>query len=149
MNWDEYARWGKEISDWGSDYHKTLRDRPVRAQVAPGDIAALLSLSPPEQGEDMAVIMEDFERVVMPGITHWQHPRFFAYFPSNASPPAILADFLTSTMAVNSLLWQTSPAATEMDDGVAATGRGPVRRFCRRDPRQRILGNARGSFDNA
>ena len=91
MNWDEYARWGKEISDWGADYHKTLRDRPVRAQVAPGDIAALLSLSPPEQGEDMAVIMEDFERVVMPGITHWQHPRFFAYFPSNASPPAILA----------------------------------------------------------
>ena len=115
MNWDEYARWGKEISDWGSDYHKTLRDRPVRAQVAPGDIAALLSLSPPEQGEDMAVIMEDFERVVMPGITHWQHPRFFAYFPSNASAPAILADFLTSTMAVNSLLWQTSPAATEME----------------------------------
>ena len=115
MNWDEYARWGKEISDWGADYHKTLRDRPVRAQVAPGDIAALLSLSPPEQGEDMAVIMEDFERVVMPGITHWQHPRFFAYFPSNASPPAILADFLTSTMAVNSLLWQTSPAATEME----------------------------------
>jgi len=115
MNWDEYARWGKEISDWGADYHKTIRDRPVRAQVAPGKIAALLGDTPPEDGEDMSQIMQDFERVVMPGITHWQHPRFFAYFPSNASPPAILADYLTSTMAVNSLLWQTSPAATEME----------------------------------
>jgi aromatic-L-amino-acid decarboxylase len=115
MNWDEYARWGKEISDWGADYHKTIRDRPVRAQVAPGKIAALLGDTPPEDGEDMSQIMQDFERVVIPGITHWQHPRFFAYFPSNASPPAILADYLTSTMAVNSLLWQTSPAATEME----------------------------------
>ena len=116
MKYSEYAKWTNRATQWIEQHFATLRERPVRAQVAPGDIAALLSPSPPEQGEDMALIMEDFERVVMPGITHWQHPRFFAYFPSNASPPAILADFLTSTMAVNSLLWQTSPAATEIEE---------------------------------
>ena len=115
MNWDEYAAWGKKISDWGAAYHQNLRDRPVRAQVAPGETANLLEPSAPETGEDMGAILEDFERVVMPGITHWQHPRFFAYFPSNATPPAILADFLVSTMAVQCMLWQTSPAATEME----------------------------------
>ncbi|MGB2358290.1 MAG: pyridoxal-dependent decarboxylase, partial [Paracoccaceae bacterium] len=91
MNWDEYAAWGKKISDWGAAYHQNLRDQPVRAQVAPGETASLLEPSAPETGEDMGTILEDFERVVMPGITHWQHPRFFAYFPSNATPPAILA----------------------------------------------------------
>ena len=115
MNWDEYAAWGKKISDWGAAYHKNLRDRPVRAQVAPGDTAKLLESSAPETGGDMGTILEDFERVVMPGMTHWQHPRFFAYFPSNATPPTILADFLVSTMAVQCMLWQTSPAATEME----------------------------------
>ena len=83
--------------------------------MAPGDSANLLEPSAPETGEDMGTILEDFERVVMPGITHWHPPRFFAYFPSNATPPTILADFLVSTMAVQCMLWQTSPAATEME----------------------------------
>lgn len=115
MNWEEYAHWGKKISDWGAAYHQNLRDRPVRAQVAPGETTNLLGQSVPEDGEPMDNILADFERVVMPGMTHWQHPRFFAYFPSNATPPAILADFLVSTMAVQCMLWQTSPAATEME----------------------------------
>ena len=115
MDWDEYAHWGRKISEWGAAYHQDLRDRPVRAQVAPGDTAKLLGTVVPEDGEPMEKILEDFERVVMPGMTHWQHPRFFAYFPSNATPPAILADFLVSTMAVQCMLWQTSPAATEME----------------------------------
>ena len=70
MNWDEYAAWGKKISDWGAAYHQNLRDQPVRAQVAPGETASLLEPSAPETGEDMGTILEDFERVVMPGITH-------------------------------------------------------------------------------
>ena len=115
MNWDEFAHWGKHISDWSAEYHKTLRDRPVRAQTAFGDTAAQLPNSPPEGGESMDAIMEDFEAIVMPGITHWQHPRFFAYFPANAAPPSMLAEMLVSTIAAQCMLWQTSPAATEVE----------------------------------
>ncbi len=115
MNWDEFAHWGKHISDWSADYHKTLRDRPVRAQTAFGDTAAQLPTSPPEGGEAMDAIMADFEAIVMPGMTHWQHPRFFAYFPANAAPPSMLAEQLVNTVAAQCMLWQTSPAATEVE----------------------------------
>ncbi len=115
MDWDEFSEWGKKISDWAADYHKTLRDRPVRAQTAPGDIAAQLPTIPPEAPEGMNEIMSDFERIVMPGITHWQHPRFFAYFPANAAPPSMLAEMLVNTIAAQCMLWQTSPSATEME----------------------------------
>lgn len=115
MNWDEFARWGARISDWARGYHTTLRDRPVRAQVAPGEILEQLPLTPPETGGDMETVFADFERVVMPGITHWQHPRFFAYFPANATPPSMLADYLATVIAPQCMLWQTSPAATEME----------------------------------
>ncbi len=115
MNWDEFAKWSKEIADWGARYHKTLRDRPVRAQTKPGDIAAQLSRTPPKEPEDMATILSDFDAIVMPGMTHWQHPRFFAYFPANATPPSILAEQLVNTVAAQCMLWQTSPAATEME----------------------------------
>ncbi|MCL6282541.1 pyridoxal-dependent decarboxylase [Ruegeria sp. 2012CJ41-6] len=115
MEWDEFAHWGKHISDWAAEYHKTLRDRPVRAQTAPGKIAAQLPTAPPESAEAMDAIMADFERIVMPGITHWQHPRFFAYFPANAAPPSMLAEMLVTTIAAQCMLWQTSPAATEVE----------------------------------
>ncbi|OSQ42355.1 pyridoxal phosphate-dependent decarboxylase family protein [Marivita geojedonensis] len=115
MDWDEFASWSKEIADWGARYHKTLRSRPVRAQTKPGDIAAQLPKSPPHQPEDMATILRDFDAIIMPGMTHWQHPRFFAYFPANASPPSILAEQLVNTVAAQCMLWQTSPAATEVE----------------------------------
>lgn len=115
MNWDEFEHWGKHISSWAADYHKDIRDLPVRAQTKVGQIAAALPPSPPENGEAMETIMADFERIVMPGMTHWQHPRFFAYFPANAAPPSMLAEMLVSTIAAQCMLWQTSPAATEME----------------------------------
>ena len=115
MHWDDFSDWGAKISQWAADYHKNLRDRPVRAQTAPGDVAALLEHSAPETPQSMEEIMADFERVVMPGMTHWQHPRFFAYFPANAAPPSMLAEMLVSTIAAQCMLWQTSPAATEME----------------------------------
>ncbi len=115
MSWDDFAKHARDAADWGANYHKTIRDRPVRAQTAPGDIAAQLAPSPPEDGTDLGAIMADFERIVMPGITHWQHPRFFAYFNSNAAPASVLAEFLTSIIAPQCMLWQTSPAATEME----------------------------------
>ena len=115
MDWDTFAAWGRRIADWGADYHKGLRERPVRSQVAPGDITRALPESPPETPEPMEAIFADFERIVIPGITHWQHPRFFAYFSANAAPPSILAEQLVSTIAPQCMLWQTSPAATEME----------------------------------
>lgn len=118
MNWDEFAEWSAKIGQWGADYHKSLRDRPVRAQTRPGEIAAQLPATPPEGPENMAEIFGDIDRVVMPGMTHWQHPRFFAYFNSNAAPPSILADQVASTLAAQCMLWQTSPAATEIETRV-------------------------------
>lgn len=115
MDWDEYSGWSKEIADWGTKYHKTLRNRPVRAQTRPGEIAAQLPKSPPHQPEEMATILRDFDAIIMPGMTHWQHPRFFAYFPANATPPSMLAEQLVNTVAAQCMLWQTSPAATEVE----------------------------------
>ncbi len=115
MTWDDFAKWGRHIAEWGRDYHMSLRDRPVRAQTAPGEIAAHLPDQPPEQPEPMEAIFGDFERIVLPGITHWQHPRFFAYFPANAAPPSMLAEYLVTTLAAQCMLWQTSPAATEVE----------------------------------
>ncbi len=97
---------------------ETVADKPVRAQTAPGEIAAQLPKSPPEQGEAMADIFKDVDTILMPGMTHWQHPRFFAYFPANSSPPSVIAEYLTATMAAQCMLWQTSPAATELETHV-------------------------------
>ena len=115
MNWDDFAGWSKHIADWGAQYHKTLRGRPVRAQTKPGEVASQLPAHPPQTPEDMAAILADFENIVMPGMTHWQHPRFFAYFPANAAPPSMLAEQLVNTVAAQCMLWQTSPAATEVE----------------------------------
>ena len=115
MNWDEFAPWGRRVADWAQEYHLTVRDRPVRARTAPGEILNALPLSPPDTPEAMEDVFRDFEEIVMPGITHWQHPRFFAYFNSNAAAPSVLAEFLVSAIAPQCMLWQTSPAATEME----------------------------------
>ena len=115
MQWSEFAHWGEKIIEWATDYRQNIRQYPVRAQSAPGEIRSQLSSIPPEEAEAMDAIMTDFEKIVMPGMTHWQHPRFFAYFPANAAPPSILAEMLVSAMAAQCMLWQTSPAATEME----------------------------------
>ncbi|UTS79066.1 pyridoxal phosphate-dependent decarboxylase family protein [Phaeobacter piscinae] len=115
MNWSDFSHWGRKIADWTQHYHQTVGDRPVRARTEPGDVLNALPATPPETGEGMEAIFADFETVVMPGITHWQHPRFFAYFTSNAAAPSVLAEFLTSAIAPQCMLWQTSPAATEME----------------------------------
>lgn len=117
-DWDDLAEWGKRAADWGVEYHRWKRSYPVRAGVAPGEIAAQLPDSAPETGEPMEAIFDDFERIIMPGMTHWQHPRFFAYFNCNANPPSVVADYLIATMSAQCMLWQTSPAATELETRV-------------------------------
>lgn len=115
MDWDSFAEWGEKAARWAQVYHQTVKDKPVRAQTEPGDILNALPELPPEQAQPIDDIFQDFEQIVMPGITHWQHPRFFAYFNANTSPPSVLAEFLTSAIAAQCMLWQTSPAATEME----------------------------------
>ncbi|NNF80888.1 MAG: aspartate aminotransferase family protein, partial [Rhizobiales bacterium] len=87
MDTSALEKWGPELSHWASEYLNGLRERPVRAQMPPGDIASQIPASPPNAPEDFAALFSDFENLIMPGITHWQHPRFFAYFPANSSPP--------------------------------------------------------------
>jgi aromatic-L-amino-acid decarboxylase len=116
MNHDDLPHWIGRAADWGHRYHTTLRDRPVRAQTRPGEIAAQIAPHPPEAPEPMEAIWADFERIVPPGMTHWQHPRCFAYFPANAAPVSMLAEVLTATIAAQCMLWQTSPAATEIEE---------------------------------
>jgi aromatic-L-amino-acid decarboxylase len=118
MGENEFREWSARAAEWGADYRAGLRDLPVRAQTKPGDIAAQLAPSPPEAAEAMEDIFAEFERIVVPGMTHWQHPRFFAYFPANAAPASVVAEYLVSAMAAQCMLWQTSPAATEMETRV-------------------------------
>jgi aromatic-L-amino-acid decarboxylase len=120
MDHDDLRDWSKRAADWAHSYHATLRDRPVRAPLAPWALARHLAPEAPEQGEDIAEVMADFERLVPPAMTHWQHPRFFAYFPANAAPASMLAEQLANAIAAQGMLWQTAPAATEME--VAVTG---------------------------
>jgi len=115
MKYTEYEKWTVRATRWITGYFKSLPDQPVRAQTAPGDIAARLPLSPPETAVDMETIFADFERIVPDGLTHWQHPRFFAYFPANAAPASMVAEQITNAIAAQCMLWQTSPAATEIE----------------------------------
>ncbi len=115
MNHDDLRHWSKRAADWAHDYHASLRGKPVRAPLIPGAIARQLPPSPPEVGEPMETIFADFDRIVPPGLTHWQHPRFFAYFPANASPASMLAEQLANAIAAQGMLWQTSPAVTEIE----------------------------------
>jgi len=118
MDLDEFRRHGHRLVDWMADYLANVGQYPVRAQVRPGEFAAQLPAAPPADGEPLEQIFADFERDVLPGMTHWQHPSFFAYFPANASPPSVLAEMLTATLGAQCMLWQTSPAATEMETRV-------------------------------
>jgi aromatic-L-amino-acid/L-tryptophan decarboxylase len=118
MRSDEFRRHAHAFVDWMADYLDAVERYPVRAQVKPGEITAQLPRSPPEQAEPLESIFGDFESTLLPGVTHWQHPSFFAYFPANSSPPSILAEMLTATLGAQCMLWQTSPAATELETRV-------------------------------
>ncbi|RJR27270.1 MAG: aspartate aminotransferase family protein [Desulfobacteraceae bacterium] len=111
-------KYGHEIVDWVADYLEGLEKFPVLPPVQPGEILAKLSLSPPQVSEGMERILEDFRSLIVPGMTHWQHPSFFAYFPANNSEPSVLAEFLTAAIGAQCMVWQTSPAATELEERV-------------------------------
>ena len=106
---------GVEALEWAASYLERVRELPVLAQVRPGEIRAALPEAPPEEGEPFANVLRDLDGVLLPGITHWQHPGFFAYFATTGSEPGILAELLAATLNVTQILWRTSPAATELE----------------------------------
>ncbi|MDX6510622.1 MAG: aromatic-L-amino-acid/L-tryptophan decarboxylase, partial [Gaiellaceae bacterium] len=106
---------GYAAVDWVADYLERVGELPVLAQVAPGDIRRALPPAPPEQGEPFADVLRDLDEILLPGITHWQHPRFFAYFAVSASEPGILAELLSAALNNVGFLWRTSPALTELE----------------------------------
>ena len=118
MTPEEFRRHGHAVVDWIADYYARIESFPVLSQVEPGQIRASLPADPPLQGEPFPAILADIEKLILPGITHWQSPNFFAYFPSNASGPAILGDLLSSGLGVQGMLWATSPACTELETHV-------------------------------
>lgn len=120
MNIEEFRTYAHIFSDWMADYLASVEKYPVRSQVKPGDIISQIPAKCPERGESMETIFADFREKILPGITHWQHPRFFAYFNANSSPPSVLAEMLTATLAAQCMLWETSPAATELEERMTA-----------------------------
>lgn len=116
MDSSEFRKQAHHLVDWMADYYDTVRDFPVRSQVRPKEISDQIPGSPPSRAEQFEQIFADFERIIMPGITHWQHPSFFAYFPANSSKPSVLAEMLTATLGAQCMLWQTSPAAAELEE---------------------------------
>ena len=118
MHPEEFRRHGHELVDWMADYLSGVGDLPITPAVRPGDIRRLLPASPPAEGEPFAALFADFRELIVPGMTHWNHPGWFAYFPGNNSPPSILGEMLTAAMGAQCMSWATSPAATELEQAV-------------------------------
>jgi aromatic-L-amino-acid decarboxylase len=115
MTPEQFREYGRQVVDWIADYYERVQSLPVLSRVAPGVIRRSLPDNPPARGEDFTRILRDLDEVILPGVTHWQSPNFFAYFPANASGPAILGDLLSSALGVQGMLWATSPACTELE----------------------------------
>ena len=115
MNPEEFRRRGREAVDWVADYMERVGDFPVRSPVGPGEVRGDLPDEPPTEGEPFEAFLADLDETILPGVTHWQSPSFFAYFPSNHSGPSILGDLISSGLGVQGMLWSTSPACTELE----------------------------------
>jgi aromatic-L-amino-acid/L-tryptophan decarboxylase len=118
MTPEEFRKYGHQLIDWIADYRTRVAEYPVMARTAPGEVRAKLPRTPPENPENFDAIFKDMDGIVMPGISHWQHPRFFGYFPSNGSLASVLGDYLSTGLGVLGLSWQSSPALTEVEEVV-------------------------------
>jgi aromatic-L-amino-acid/L-tryptophan decarboxylase len=118
MTPQQFREYGYMLVDWIARYYENVESYPVLSRLEPGEVRAALPADPPQQGEDFEAMLADVERIILPGITHWQSPNFFAYFPANASGPSILGDLLCSGFGVQGMLWMTSPACTELETHV-------------------------------
>ncbi len=116
MTPDEFRRYGHQLIDWIADYRERVGNRPVMARTNPGEIRVMLPASPPDDPEPFASVLADLDGVVVPGLTHWAHPRFFGYFPCNGELASVLGDFASTGLGVLGLAWQSSPALTEIEE---------------------------------
>src|SRR5919199_6229978 len=116
MGAEEFRRHGHEVIDWIADYLAHAERHPVLAQVEPGELRSRLPASPPLRGEPMGEILADVDRLVVPPLTHWNHPSFFAYFATSSSAPGILGELLSAAFDAKAMLWRTSPASTELEE---------------------------------
>ncbi|HYX09845.1 MAG TPA: pyridoxal-dependent decarboxylase, partial [Bacteroidales bacterium] len=108
MTNEEFRKQAHQFADWMADYYENRENYPVKSQLKPGSIFATLPESAPVEGENMDVIFNDFKELILPGITHWQSPNFFAYFPANTSYPSVLAEMLTAALGAQCMIWETS-----------------------------------------
>src|SRR5437588_3442433 len=115
MSPEEFCEKARLVADWIADYQRRVESLPVLSQAKPGEIRKSLPQHPPAKGETFEAVLRDVEEKILPGITHWQSPNFYAYFPSNNSGPSILGDLLSSGLGVQGMLWATSPACTELE----------------------------------
>ena len=118
MNPDEFRKYGHELVDWIANYFETIDDLPVTPAIKPGDIKAKLPKTPPQKAENMEDVINDIDKIVMPGMTHWNHPKFMAYFNSSGSAPGVLAEMLSAAFNINGMVWKSSPVSTEMEEVV-------------------------------
>ena len=118
MTPEQFRQHGRAVVDWIADYYERIETLPVLSQVEPGQVRQALPAEAPAEGESFDAILQDINKVILPGVTHWQSPNFFAYFPANASGPSILGDLLSSALGVQGMLWATSPACTELESHV-------------------------------
>jgi aromatic-L-amino-acid decarboxylase len=116
MTTEEFRKYAHELVEWMAGYMDNVEKYPVKSPVKPGEIFNQLPDDPPVKPESFDTFMKDFEKIIMPGISHWQSPNFFAYFPANTSPPSILAEMIISTLSAQCMIWETSPAATELEE---------------------------------
>jgi aromatic-L-amino-acid decarboxylase len=116
MNPGEFRKHAHELVDWIAGYMENIETYPVKSPVAPGEIKSRIPDNPPLQPEPFSLFMKDFEEIILPGITHWQNPSFFAYFPANTSPPSILAEMIIAALGSQCMIWETSPAAAELEE---------------------------------
>ena len=116
MNAKEFRIHAHNVVDWMADYLENIEKYPVKSYVKPGEISSQIPDTPPQKGEDMQQIINDMDKAIMPGITHWQSPNFFAYFPANSSYPSLLAEMVTACLGAQCMIWETSPAAAELEE---------------------------------
>lgn len=116
MTPEEFREAARLTSEWVASYREHIEEHPVLSRAEPGDVAGAVASSPPEEGEPFGEILGDLDDTIVPGLTHWNHPGFFAYFPSSSSPPTVLAEFVAAALNQNAMKWRTSPAATELEE---------------------------------
>src|SRR5262249_40780048 len=118
MNPEEFRRYGHQLIDWIADYRRRVAELPVMSLVEPGAVRAQLPSAPPAEAEAFEAVLRDVERILLPGLSHWQHPSFFGYFPGNAELSSVLGDYISTGLGVVGLSWQSSPALTELEEVV-------------------------------